>query len=88
MLSHWSFYLYHSLININTLGGHTIVIATLKSLSSILKASKNPVTANLELQYGTLYGNPTSPESEETTNIYPDDFLKYGKAYLVQYTYP
>ena len=30
-----------------------MVIATLKSSNSVLNASKKPVTANLELQYGT-----------------------------------
>lgn len=65
-----------------------MVIANLSFSCSIRKASKNPVTANLEEQYTVRYGNPISPEIDEITTICPSFFLKWSMAYLVQYRYP
>ena len=58
-----------SLIGVAIDGGHIIVIATLNSSNSYLNASKNPVTANFELQYGTRKGRPTSPDMDDITSI-------------------
>ena len=57
MISHITFYLY-ILVNIYglefTVGGHIIVIEIYLGSSSILKDSKNPITANLLAQYAVL----------------------------------